>query len=220
MWTNLRALALLCFILPILTVIVSYFFSIKLHLVSYCIPIFEGCTSISRVGRNYPINIFFKPMMFLYSYLLFLYWYNFLKKLKGINLEEKKFFWLSLLSVIFLILYITFLGENKIYTFFRRIGIYIYILFTVVMQFLISKKLYFNYKNINNKKKILNNFNIKFIKLNYFLTYFLILSGMLLLPVLIMKIDTFPQLKNIISWNYFTLIQFFFLFSFLGFKKN
>ncbi len=214
MLTNLRALALLCFILPILTVIISYFLSIKLDLVIFCIPNFEGCTSISRVGRNYPVNIFFKSMMFLYSCLLFLYWYKFLKKLKNLKLEEKKFFWLAFFSVVFLILYITFLGENKIYIFFRRIGIYIYILFTVIIQFLISKKLY------SNKEKILNNFNIKFIKFNYFLTYFLIVSGILLFPILIIKIDSFPQVKNIISWNYFTFIQLFFLFSFLSFKKK
>ena len=114
----------------------------------------------------------------------------------------------------FLILYITFLGEGKIYNFFRRVGIYIYIFLIVISQFLISKKLYLIREKINKK------FIIKFIKINYFLTLFLVLSGLILLPYLLFKIDSFPQIKNIISWNYFTLIQLYFLFSFFSLKKS
>jgi len=213
MRSNLRVLALICFILPISTVIISYVLSIKLDLVQMCIPNIEGCTSISRTGRYIPVKYFFKPMMYMYSVFLFLYWYNFIIKLKNLKIKEKKFLWLSIFSVLFLILYITFLGEGEIYEFFRRIGIYIYIFFTVITQFFISKKLFTKKQSI---KKI---FKIKFIKLNYFLTLFLLISGLIFLPVLIIKIEQFPQIKNIISWNYFFLIQLYFLFSFLSFKK-
>jgi len=41
-----------------------------------------------------------------------------------------------------------------------------------------------------------------------------------ILPILLIKIDSFPEIKNIISWNYFALIQLYFLFSFLSLKKN
>jgi len=151
--------------------------------------------------------------MFLYAIFLFLFWYNFLEKIKTINVSEKKLPWFATFSILFLILYIVFLGEGKIYEFFRRIGIYIYIFFTVITQFFISKKLFTKKQSI---KKI---FKIKFIKLNYFLTLFLLISGLIFLPVLIIKIEHFPQIKNIISWNYFFLIQLYFLFSFLSFKK-
>ena len=60
MRVNLRSLAIICFILPISTVIISYIASVKLNLAPYCIPNFEGCTSISRAGRNVPIKYFFK----------------------------------------------------------------------------------------------------------------------------------------------------------------
>tara|TARA_Y100000031_G_C8185879_1_gene368917 strand:+ start:293 stop:751 length:459 start_codon:yes stop_codon:yes gene_type:complete len=150
MRTNLRVIALICFILPILTVIISYIASVKLNLVPACIPNFEGCTSISRAGRNVPVKYFFKPMMYLYSFILFLYWYKFLEILNKFKISEKKFSFFSFFSVLFLILYIIFLGEGKIYEFFRRIGIYIYIFFTVITQFLISKKLFFIQKK--NKK--------------------------------------------------------------------
>ena len=212
MWTNLRVIALICFILPIITVIISYIASVKLNLVPACIPHFEGCTSISRAGRNVPVKYFFKPMMYLYSFILFLYWYKFLKILDNFKISEKKFSFFSLFSVLFLILYIIFLGEGKIYEFFRRIGIYIYIFFTVITQFLISKKLFFI------QKKIKKFFKIKFIKLNFFLTLFLVLSGIIVLPILTIKINNFPEIKNIISWNYFMLIQLYFIFSLFSFK--
>ena len=213
MWTNLRVLALICFILPISTVIISYIASVQFNLVESCIPFFEGCTSISRVGRNFPVKIFFKPMMYLYAIFLFLYWYRFLEKLKNFEIKEKKFYLFAFFSVVFLILYITFLGEGKIYNFFRRVGIYVYIFLIVISQFLISKKLYLIREKIN------KNFIIKFIKINYFLSLLLVLSGLILLPLLLIKIDNFPQIKNIISWNYFTLIQLYFLFSFFSLKK-
>ena len=214
MWTNIRVVALICFILPISTIIISYIASIKLNLAPACIPNFEGCTSISRAGRNIPVKYFFKPMMFLYSFFLFLYWYKFIEILDKFKISEKKFSFFSFLSVIFLILYIIFLGEGKIYEFFRRIGIYIYIFFTVITQFLISKKLFFF------QKKIKKNFKINFIKSNFYLTLFLIVSGIIILPVLIIKINYFPEIKNIISWNYFMLIQLYFIFSLFSFKKQ
>ena len=125
--TKLRVLALICFILPTTTVIISYLISVKLNLVTACIPNIEGCTSISRAGRYVPVKYFFKPMMFLYAIFLFLFWYNFLEKIKTISVSEKKLPWFATFSILFLILYIVFLGEGKIYEFFRRIGIYIYI---------------------------------------------------------------------------------------------
>ena len=211
--TKLRVLALICFILPTTTVIISYLISVKLNLVTACIPNIEGCTSISRAGRYVPVKYFFKPMMFLYAIFLFLFWYNFLEKIKTINVSEKKFPWFATFSILFLILYIVFLGEGKIYEFFRRIGIYIYIFFTVITQFLISKKLYLI------KQKIKKIYNIKFIKVNYFLTLFLVIFGIILLPILLIKIDNFSEIKNIISWNYFFLIQLYFLFSLFSFKN-
>ena len=211
--TKLRVLALICFILPTTTVIISYLISVKLNLVTACIPNIEGCTSISRAGRYVPVKYFFKPMMFLYAIFLFLFWYNFLEKIKTINVSEKKFPWFATFSILFLILYIVFLGEGKIYEFFRRIGIYIYIFFTVITQFLISKKLY------SIKQKIKKIYNIKFIKVNYFLTLFLVIFGIILMPILLIKIDNFSEIKNIISWNYFFLIQLYFLFSLFSFKN-
>ena len=214
MLNRLRPISLACFFLPVFTVIISYLISIKLNLVATCIPNFEGCTSISRVGRYEPVKYFFKPMMYFYALSIFFFWNIFLQEIKIVRIKSKYLIILTFITVIFLCLYITFLGESKVYSFFKRIGIYFYILSIVILQFSSNKML------IKNKKKLSKFFNYKIVKFNYYLSSFLVISGLILLPILIIKIDTFPQIKNIISWNYFLLIQLFFLLFFFSLKKS
>ena len=214
MSNRLRLISLACFFLPVFTVIISYLISIKLNLVATCIPNFEGCTSISRVGRYEPVKFFFKPMMYFYALSIFFFWNIFLQEIKIIRIKSKYLIILTFITVIFLCLYITFLGESKVYSFFKRIGIYFYILSIVILQFSSNKML------IKNKKKLSKFFNYKIVNFNFYLSSFLVISGLILLPILIIKIDTFPQIKNIISWNYFLLIQLFFLLFFFSLKKS
>ena len=213
MSNKLRLISLACFFIPIFTVIISYIISIKLNLVEMCIPIFEGCTSISRVGRYEPVKFIFKPMMYLYSLSIFFFWIIFSQEIKNFKIKSKNLIILTFITVIFLCLYVTFLGESKVYSFFKRIGIYFYILSIVLLQFSSNRIL------INNKKKLTKFFNYKIVRTNYYLSNFLVISGLILLPVLIIKIESFPQIKNIISWNYFLLIQLFFLLFFFSLKK-
>lgn len=213
MSNRLRFISLACFILPVFTVIISYLISIKLNLVVACIPNFEGCTSISRAGRYEPVKFFFKPMMYFYAIFIFFFWNIFLKEINNTKIETKNLVILTYITVIFLCLYITFLGESKVYSFFKRIGIYFYILSIVLLQFSSNRIL------INNEKKLSKFFNYKIVHFNYYLSSFLVISGLILLPILIIKIEDFPQIKNIISWNYFLLIQLFFLFYFFSQKK-
>ena len=213
MLNRLRPISLACFFLPVFTVIISYLISIKLNLVATCIPNFEGCTSISRVGRYEPVKFFFKPMMYFYALSIFFFWNIFLQEIKIIRIKSKYLIILTFITVIFLCLYITFLGESKVYSFFKRIGIYFYILSIVLLQFSSNRIL------INNEKKLSKFFNYKIVHFNYYLSSFLVISGLILLPILIIKIEDFPQIKNIISWNYFLLIQLFFLFYFFSQKK-
>ena len=213
MSNRLRLISLACFILPVVTVIISYLISIKLNLVATCIPNFEGCTSISRVGRYEPVKFFFKPMMYFYAIFIFYFWYIFLKEINNTKIETKNLIILTYITVIFLCLYITFLGESKVYSFFKRIGIYFYILSIVLLQFSSNRIL------ISNEKKLSKFFNYKIVHFNYYLSSFLVISGLILLPILVIKIEDFPQIKNIISWNYFFLIQLFFLFYFFSQKK-
>ena len=202
--------AFICFYLPVFTVIVSYLLSIHFELVSKCIPNLEGCTSISRVGRYPPVNYFFKPMMFIYAIFSAIFWTKFYKILKVEKIETSKFLMLiAYCSILFFILYIFFLGEGKLYKFFRQVGIFIFIFFTVLSQIFFSIKL-----------KKLSCFDYKIGKLIFYYTVILGIIGILLLPLVTTKVVEFANFKNIVSWNYFLFIQIYFLFIFFGLKKK
>ena len=214
MRVNIKYLSLIVFALPILTVIISYIISVKLNLISFCIPNIDGCASISRAGRYEPVKYFFKPFMFLFGVLLFIYWRENFLKLK--LFKENKLllitFIIGIISVIFLFLYIFFLGESNIYRFFRKIGIYIYIFFTIIAQLLLAIQ-YFKLRNTANKF-----LNKKFIKYKLIFSVFLISFSIIVLPILLIKIEHFPEIKNIISWNYFLCIQLYYLITFFCWK--
>ena len=215
MRVNIRRLSLIVFVLPLFTVVVSYIVSVRLNLVSFCIPNLDGCTSISRVGRYEPVKYFFKPFMYLFGVFLLLYWReNFLKlRLLISNNRQLLFAYITgIISVLFLFLYIFYLGESNIYRFFRKIGIYIYIFFTVVAQLLLA----IQYIKLKNKEHL----NYKFIKLKLILSILLISFGTLVLPILVTKIESFPEIKNIISWNYFLFIQIYYLITFFCWKPQ
>ena len=208
----IRVSPLIAFILPILTVLISYYLSIKFNFVQFCIPNIDGCTSISQVGRYPPINYFFKTFMFISIFVIFLYWkYNYtLLSYNDSLLLYKITFLLGIFSVIFFALYITFLGEGDYYRFFRRIGIFIYIFFTVISELLLS---------ISYKKNSYLFKNDKIINLKFYFNLVLSTFGLILLPLVIYKIIDYPNFKNIVSWNYFILIQINFLITFFCWKR-
>ncbi len=203
---------LIAFILPILTVLISYYLSIQFNYVDFCIPNIDGCTSISQVGRYPPINYFFKTFMFISIFIIFIYWKSNYTLLSYNNslLLYKITFLLGIFSVIFFALYITFLGEGDYYRFFRRIGIFIYIFFTVISELLLS----ISYKKNSHLFK-----NDEIINFKFYFNLVLSTFGLILLPLVIYKIIDYPNFKNIVSWNYFILIQINFLITFFCWKK-
>ena len=207
---NLKLLCLICFLLPLFTVICSYIWSANLNLVNWCFPNIDGCSSISRAGRYFPVKFFFKPLMFIYAIFLSIFWKKLHDTLRKENIPISKLYLLTALcSVLFLILYIIFLGEGKYYRYFRQLGIFIFIFFTVLSQILYSIKIkklsYFNY-NLKNKISL------------YAISIGVI--GLILLPFVILEIIEIKNFKNIVSWNYFFLIQIYYLITFFGFTKN
>ncbi len=207
---NFRHLCLICFLLPLFTVICSYIWSANLNLVNWCIPNIDGCTSISRAGRYFPVKFFFKPLMFIYALFLGIFWMKFSNILINENISiSKSYLLIALCSVLFLILYIIFLGEGKYYRFFRQIGIFIFIFFTVLSQILYSfklKKIFYCKNNLKNKP--------------FLYAIGLGIAGLFLLPFVIFEVVEIQNFKNIISWNYFLLIQIYFLIIFFCLKNN
>ena len=210
---SIKSISFYIFIIPTITVILSYFFSLYLDLVPSCFPMFEGCTSISRTGRYYPVNIFFKSFMFLSGAFILLYWfknYSFFQTLKNSYLIKATYFF-GVISIIFLFLYLIFLGENDYYRFFRKIGIFIFLLFSIISELLLSIIYRLNHMHLS--------FNKIAVKYKLILSLFLVSIGIILLPFMIMKIENVSNLRNIISWNFFLFIQFNFLLTFIIWKK-
>ena len=210
---KIKNLSFLIFLIPSITIIISYLLSLKLNLVPNCIPPLEGCTSISRTGRYFPVNIFFKLFLFITGILIFFYWYKnyiFFNKLSNHKLIIIAYI-CGTISVLFLYLYLIFLGESSYYQFFRKIGIFIYLLFSIISEFMLSIIYYKNFNKIE--------FRILFVKSKLFLSIFLTCLGIVLFPFMITKIDNVAELRNIISWNYFFLIQINFLITFFIWKK-
>ena len=207
---NFKHLCFIIFLFPILIVIISFLWSANLNLVSWCIPNFEGCTSISRVGRYQPVVYFFKPLMFIFAIILVCFWTKFYILLKNSNVNTPKFIlFTAYLSVFFFLLYIIFLGEGKLYKFFRQTGIFIYIFFTVITQIFFSIKLKKSYYFYDRFSYIINYYSL-----------FIGVAGIILLPLIVTKVIDIPNFKNIVSWNFFFLIQLYFLLIYFGCKDR
>ena len=201
---KLKHLCLLCFLIPVMTVIGSFIWSANLNLISWCIPNIEGCTSISRAGRYEPVKYFFKTMMFIYAVILYFFWNNFYDFLIQNRINLSKFsLLLAYSSIFFLILYIIFLGEGKFYKFFRQVGIFIYIFFTIIVQLFFS----FKFKKLYSINLITRN-------ILFYYSFIITILGLMLFPLVISEIKIISNFKNIVSWNYFFLIQIYFLILF------
>ncbi len=75
-------------------------------------PILYGETSISNIVKRFPVKLFFKPLMYLGIFFMILYWiyYNLILN-KLFNKQSKNaFFVFGILSALFLLLHVFFLG--------------------------------------------------------------------------------------------------------------
>ena len=110
-------------------------------------PFFKGETSISNIVKRFPLNYFFKPVLYITVILMILYWYyfNFIFKKLTNNKKNYYFFSFGILSAIFLFFHVFFLGwtfDSEFLTKLRRSYVVFFILFEILAQaFLIRKVL-------------------------------------------------------------------------------
>ena len=189
------------FFIPVLTVIISYFISSFGGFVDWCMPLLDGCTSISKVGR-YGISFYLYKIFIIPSVILMIiFWYQVNKYIYKSNL----LLFLGITSCIFLIIYLFALGfDGKIYRFMREIGIFIYFILTPMCQTFLA----FSISN--------NKIRSKFY-LYTLLSMYLVCVGVYLF---ILPLDN-SNYENVIEWNFALLIFLFFpLFSGLLKKTN
>ena len=183
-------LSRIIFLLPVLTVVISYFFSSLGGYVEWCLPLLDGCTSISKVGR-YGVSFYLYKIFIIPSVILMIiFWYQINKYIYKSNL----LLFFSITSCIFLIIYLFALGfEGKIYRFMREIGIFVFFILTPVCQ------TYLVFSISNNKLK--SKFSLK----TLLSMYLLFVAGYLL----ILPFNN-SNYENVIEWNFALLIFLFF----------
>ena len=181
-------------------------------------PFIYGEVSISNIVKRYPINYLFKPLLFVTSLLMIFYWLTYQKIFFNISNEKKinKFTIFGVLSGLFLFFHILFLGstiDNDIFHKIRKLILVLFILFEILAQFFLTKRLYLNIDKFNNyiSKRILN---IKIIFVGFIIISSAIIIGILSFNNLDSKID------YILEWNYFALLLFFYLLSALMWIKR
>ena len=181
-------------------------------------PIIYGETSISNIVKRYPIKFIFKPLMYISVILMIFYWYYnnlIINKIIG-EKTRNKFYIFGVLSAIFLLLHVIFLGwvfESEILTKIRRSFIIFFILFEVMAQAYLIK-------DILKKKleifKFLNNF-VVYCKL-VFVFFVCVTTLAIFIILLITNLDS--KVDYILEWNYFLILLIFYLLSSIMWKRN
>lgn len=180
-------------------------------------PFFYGETSISNIAKRYPLYLIFKPFLFIASLLMIFYWVYTKKVIQLINKNEKTelYYVFGILSGIFLFFHVLFLGsdiENEVFVKLRRYFIAFFILFELLAQFFLIKKLFI-------LKNIIHSFiNYFILQLKWaFVIIFLVLTALIIF--LMIYLDIPKYIDYIIEWNYFVFLSFYYLFTFYLWKK-
>lgn len=204
-----RTLAILVVILPLLASNGAYLLSAYEGSVPWCMPYFDGCTTISQAGRSGNTIFFYRAVVFTYSVLLIWFWLyskSWLELLHGHTTKIAQIiFWLGLASSIALLIYIDFLGTTgEINHFMRRIGAMLYFTLTPLAQSLMLNQHY----NILRKKPEIS-IDPKVLK------YQLIIILLMLLIVVISSFlvvtgDITYEIENIVEWNFSLLVNLYF----------
>jgi len=181
-------------------------------------PYIDGGASISRTARYFPTYLVFKPAMFLTSFLLIKYWlYNaeIIQYLDKNHKYKKKILFFGIASAIALTIHTIFLGikfDNDLYKLFRRVVMLSFIIFEIVAQAYLVATFY-------SLKKDLDKFiNKIYLKIKLFLVSLLIVVAIISIPLI--SLPGNKHLKHALEWDYFLGVIFFYLLTFLMWKKN
>jgi len=195
--------------LPIVSVFTAYAIAVSQGHVPDCLPLFEGCTTISSTGRQGPERLFFLATMIPSAMLMMLYWFlmrQWLRRIQHGRLREiGVIFLLGMTSAVFLIVYTVALGFiDPAYAIQRRIGVTLFFSCSLVAQLMVS------------------NLVFKLVKagvlsipcgLHYYLAGIcglMLLTGLITIPVSIYVSNGYIA-ENIIEWNYAVIMYLFYV---------
>ena len=121
---RLAPLAWATALLPLVTMHVCYLLSASEQLVPWCLPWFEGCTSISRASRSGTAYFAFKAGMLPACVCMVLFWWCNRQWLRQLGVEPRLWWGLGMLAALPLALYTVVLGHAGDTPYLlRRIGV-------------------------------------------------------------------------------------------------
>ena|SRR5690606_19506475 len=139
-------IALLNALIPLLAAVGAYLIAIAQGYPERCVPLLEGCTSISAAARYSDGIFWFRGLMMPLSVLLAIYWViqvRWLNLYSSKQLQLKFILGLGIISALALILYVNFLGSHgSVYRFMRSFGVTFYFGFGMLAQLLSIHLLY------------------------------------------------------------------------------
>lgn len=135
-------LALGASIVPLLTIHLTFLVSVLEGHISFCVPYWDSCTSISRTGRHGTAYFIFKGTMLPSAIVGILFWYGNRAWLGQLGLRSAGTAWvpwLGLVAGLALGIYTVALGhEGDGFNLMRRIGVVLYLSLTFLCELLIS----------------------------------------------------------------------------------
>ena len=180
-------------------------------------PFLYGETSISNIVKRFPINYLFKPLLFLTSFVMLFYWLKYNRLLNILSNDNKNylFVYFGIASSFFLFFHVYFLGTeigNEIFTKIRKIVLLFFIIFELLAQMILTRKLYLMRGKLEN---YISNF-----VLNLKILYTCIIGLITLIIIVILSNSGFTsKMDYILEWNYFVFLLFFYLLSSIIWKK-
>lgn len=181
-------------------------------------PYFYGESSISNIAKRFPTNYVFKTLMIFSSLLILLYWRSYNKIFETISNQKKikVFYFAGVLSSILLFLHVVFLGIEIEVSYFKKIKRLILILF-IFFELFAQANLVINLYAY--QEKIKHKIRGFYLDLKKYLII-LILSIFVIGIGFYIFIDLGSNFNNIVEWNFFTALIFFYFFSYLMWNEK
>jgi hypothetical protein len=134
----IRFLPLFVGIVPVIGVAASFSLNVRAEVLDGCMPLLEGCVSISATGRYMPGSMPFRAVLLPQAALLVVLWWvgvEWLRQVAPSSRAGRTVLSSGVVGAVALVAYVTFLGTRQpFYEFMRHFGIYFYFFGTAIAQ--------------------------------------------------------------------------------------
>jgi hypothetical protein len=138
----IRVLPLLVGIVPVIGVAAAYWLNVNAGVLPGCMPLLDGCTSISATGRYMPGSMPFRAVLLPQAAFLVVLWWigvGWLKQVAPASRVRPAVLFSGVVGAVALVFYVTFLGTKQpFYEFMRYFGIYFYFFGTAIAQIVLT----------------------------------------------------------------------------------